>query len=151
MIIILSIFFAIIQANSISEIRSHTLRLRPNQNIVKELQQYIETNQIKAASISTCVGSLLKCSIRFANQPQFTEINGHFEIVSLVGTISVYGQHIHISLSDTEGKMIGGHLPFYDNECIIYTTAEIVLLEHIDTIYARKLDPTYGYYELYII
>lgn len=47
--------------------------------------------------------------------------------------------------------MIGGHLPFYDNECIIYTTAEIVLLEHIDTIYARKLDPTYGYYELYII
>ncbi|CAD8068348.1 unnamed protein product [Paramecium sonneborni] len=151
MIIIFALLLAIIQSHPVSQIRSHSLRFHPNQNIVKELQLYIEINQIKAASISTCVGSLLKCSIRFANQPEFKEINGHFEIVSLVGTISVYGQHVHISLSDSEGKMIGGHLPFYDNECIIYTTAEIVLLEHLETIYARKLDPTYGYQELYII
>ena len=47
--------------------------------------------------------------------------------------------------------MIGGHLSFSNNQCIIYTTAEIVLLEHIDTIYTRKIDNTYGYEELFII
>jgi len=36
------------------------------------------------------------------------------------------------------------------NECIIYTTAEIVLLQMVDTIYIREIDPTYGYKELVI-
>lgn len=35
-----------------------------------------------------------------------TELEGHFEIVSLVGTISEYGSHIHISIADEEGKMV---------------------------------------------
>lgn len=37
------------------------------------------------------------------------------------------------------------------NECIIYTTAEIVLLEHIDSIFIRTIDPTYGYKELEVV
>ena len=45
---------------------------------------------------------------------------GHFEIVSLVGTIDPDGQHhLHISISDAEGDVFGGHV---FAEHIIYTT-----------------------------
>ena len=45
--------------------------------------------------------------------------------MSLVGTISTSGCHLHISLADSEGHMIGGHL--VDND-IIFTTAEVSLI-----------------------
>jgi hypothetical protein len=37
-------------------------------------------------------------------------MEGHFEIVSLVGIVAVNGSHVHICLSDGEGRCIGGHL-----------------------------------------
>ena len=38
-------------------------------------------------------------------------IDQHFEIVSLVGTLSHTGEHhLHMSLSDAEGHVIGGHV-----------------------------------------
>jgi len=58
--------------------------------------------------------------IRFANQSVSTVLNDKFEILSLNGTLATSGVHLHISISDKEGKTIGGHL---DNGCIIYTTA----------------------------
>ena len=48
-----------------------------------------------------------------------------FEIVSLVGCISIERCHVHICLSDKNGKTIGGHL--LDEGNIIFTTGEIVL------------------------
>ena len=53
------------------------------------------------------------------------ECSGPFDVVSLVGTISTSGCHIHISLADSEGHMIGSHL--VDND-IIFTTAEVSLI-----------------------
>jgi len=47
---------------------------------------------------------------------------GPFEIVSLVGVIASPHAHLHISLSDSKGQVIGGHLVEDD---IIYTTAEV--------------------------
>lgn len=62
--------------------------------------------------------------IRFANQREGTQGSGHFEILSVTGTVSVNGSHLHISISDITGKTIGGHLL---QGCKIYTTAEIVI------------------------
>lgn len=60
--------------------------------------------------MSTCVGSLTNNTIRFANQSEGSKDDGHFEIVSLIGSVSVNGSHLHISISDSTGKTIGGHL-----------------------------------------
>ena len=50
---------------------------------------------------------------------------GHFEIVSLVGTVDQDGQHhLHISISDAEGNVFGGHV--YEKH-IIYTTGKLKL------------------------
>ena len=72
---------------------------------------------------------------------------GKFEIDSLVGTISKDGPHIHLSLSDSNGKMVGGHLM---EGCLIYTTAEIAIGELEDVTFSRPVDPETTYDELVI-
>jgi predicted DNA-binding protein with PD1-like motif len=57
------------------------------------------------------------------------------------GTVSVNGSHLHISISDSTGKTIGGHLM---EGCKIYTTAEIVILTCNEFIFKRKMEQSPG-------
>ncbi|HXQ33798.1 MAG TPA: PPC domain-containing DNA-binding protein, partial [Anaerolineales bacterium] len=84
---------------------------------------------------------------RLADREIATEYEGHFEIVSLTGTVSIYGSHLHISVSDGDGKTIGGHLV---SGCKIYTTAEIVLAAFPNVIYKREFAEDSGYEELVV-
>ena len=117
--------------------KSHAFRLKPGQDLKKEILDYVNDKQIEAGWISTCVGSLTNYNIRFANQPEGNSGTGHFEIVSLTGTVSVNGSHLHISISNSTGKTIGGHL--LDSN-LVYTTAEIVILSSDDFIFKREKD-----------
>ena len=127
--------------------RSHAIRLKPGQDLNKSIQQYVADRQIKAGWIATCVGSLTDYHIRFANAPEGTRGSEHFEIVSLTGTLSQNGSHLHISISDSTGKTIGGHLL---EGCIVYTTAEIVLTESGQLEFTREQDGTTPWAELQI-
>jgi predicted DNA-binding protein with PD1-like motif len=72
----------------------------------------------------------------------------HHEIVSLVGTLScVDGHHLHTSLSDKEGRVIGGHV---FGEMRVFTTAEIAIAECLDLTFSRPIDPETGFDELSI-
>jgi hypothetical protein len=93
------------------------------------------------------VGSLTQYNLRFANQPEGSKGNGHFEIVSLTGTVSMNGSHLHMSVSDGTGKTTGGHLL---DENTVYTTAEIVIGEVDDLIFTRELDGSTDWAELQI-
>ena len=68
---------------------------------------------------------------------QILSFNKKFEIVSLIGTLSDKKCHLHISLSDGDGKVIGGHLK---KGCTIYTTVEIVIGELPELEFACELD-----------
>lgn len=72
---------------------------------------------------------------------------GDFEITSLVGTISVNGVHLHMAISDKEGKSFGGHLK---EGTIIHPTAEVVIGEDGRATYTRELDEETGFPELKI-
>lgn len=128
-------------------IATHVFRLKPGQDLKAEIQKLVNEKQIKAGWISTCVGSLTNYNIRFANQPNGSEGSGHFEIVSLTGTVSVNGSHLHISISDSTGKTTGGHLM---DGCIVYTTAEIVILSSNELVFKREKDETTGWQELLV-
>lgn len=128
-------------------ITAHVFRLKLGQDLKKSIQKIVDEQQIKAGWISTCVGSLTTYTIRFANQPNNSSDSGHFEIVSLVGTVSVNGSHIHIAVSDSAGKTIGGHL---SDGCIIYTTAEIVLCSSKAFVFKREKDGTTPWDELQV-
>jgi predicted DNA-binding protein with PD1-like motif len=125
----------------------HAFRLKPGQDLKKEIQHYVDSAKIEAGYILTCVGSLTDYQIRFANQPNGSKDSGHFEIVSLTGTVSTHGSHLHISISDSTGKTIGGHLM---EECKIYTTAEIVIGESTNHIFTREKDGTTPWEELQV-
>ena len=126
---------------------SFALRLLPGQDLKNELDSLIEKKNIEAACVVTCVGSLTRAVLRFANQKLATELKGHFEIVSLTGTLSKHGSHCHIALSDESGRTYGAHLL---EGCEIYTTAEIVIGVLPTLRVSRILDTRTGYPELEI-
>jgi predicted DNA-binding protein with PD1-like motif len=125
----------------------HALRLLPGQDLREFIQTYIDEHKIKAGWIVTCAGSLTDYNIRFANAPAGAKGTGHFEIVSLTGTVSQNGSHIHISISDSTGKTIGGHLL---EGCKIYTTAELILTESSKYLFTREKDGSTPWEELHI-
>lgn len=133
---------------SASPISVHALRLHPGDDLLECLAAYVKATSLRAAFVVTCVGSLTNARLRFANKPHATELVGHFEIVSLVGTFSGdAGAHLHTSISDGEGRVIGGHvLP----GCIVYTTAEVVLGEASELVFSRPTDPATTWDELLV-
>lgn len=133
---------------TVPNITSFAMRLLPGQDLIETIEKFAEQKKIKAGWISTCAGSLTQYNIRFANQPEGSSDIGHFEIVSLTGTLSANGSHLHISISDSTGKTIGGHLL---RGCKIYTTAEIVILSSSTFQFKREKDGTTPWEELQII
>jgi predicted DNA-binding protein with PD1-like motif len=130
-----------------STARFYALRLKPGQDVVAELRKFVDANNLKAVSIVSVVGSLTKALLRHANTGVWSEISGHFEIVSLVGTIDEKGEHLHISLSDRTGKTTGAHFGLGSS---VYTTAEITLAEFPDLSFRRELCSQSGWEELIV-
>lgn len=125
----------------------HVFRLLPHQDLKKSIIEFAKANSIKAACIVTCVGSLEKINLRFANQREGSLLTGYHEILSLTGTLSDSTAHLHLSVADSTGTTTGGHL-LDDN--LVYTTAEVVIMELADLEFIREIDPTSGYHELKI-
>ncbi|GAA4012449.1 hypothetical protein GCM10022408_26480 [Hymenobacter fastidiosus] len=130
-----------------SPMRTYALRLRPGDDLRRQLLAFTEQHRIRAGAMVTCVGSLTTTTLRLANQPGPTVYKGHFEIVSLVGTLSTNGSHLHLAVADSTGRTIGGHL--LDGN-IVYTTTELVIgvLEELD--FRRETDPVSTYKELVV-
>lgn len=66
--------------------------------------------------------------------------------MSLVGTLNQPG-HLHISLADSKGQVIGGHVM---EDLIIYTTAEVIIGECNDISFSREPCDKSGWDELVI-
>jgi uncharacterized protein len=130
-----------------SKIRVLALRLGPGQDLRQQLETFVKQKKLRAGFIITAVGSLRSASIRLADQPNAQSFDGKFEIVSLVGTLGQDGVHLHVSISDKEGRTLGGHLV---EGCLIYTTAEIVIGDAPGLSFAREQDKDTGYKELRI-
>lgn len=129
------------------EVKIHAFRFKPGQDLKQEITSYVQQHKIEAGWIVTCVGSVTQYHLRFANQPDGNKAAGHFEIVSLVGTVSINGSHLHMSVSDSTGKTIGGHL--LDSN-LVYTTAEIVIGEGKQLVFTREKDGTTPWEELQV-
>ena len=138
---------AAVPAAQHSALKTYALRLRPGDDLRQQLTAFVQANHIMAGTMITCVGSLTVTALRLANQEGPTVYQGHFEIVSLVGTLSTNGSHLHLAVSDSTGRTIGGHLL---DGCRVYTTAEIVLGELPQLEFRRETDVTFGYQELVV-
>ena len=127
---------------------TYTFRLKPGQDLFDEIERFVVEKKVEAGCVLCSVGSLTHAALRLANLNDSSEYEGYFEIVSLTGTVSINGSHLHISISDGEGRTIGGHLL---TGCRVYTTTELVLAVFDDIIYKRELlKNDSGYEELVV-
>jgi hypothetical protein len=74
------------------------------------------------------------------------KLEDRFEILSLVGTLGADSScHLHMSLGDSRGQVVGGHLM---GDAVVFTTAEILLIEVPSLEWTREFDQTTGFDEL---
>ena len=94
-----------------SPLTAYALRLKPGDDLRQQLTAFVAAHHLEAGAVLTCVASLTHVSLRLANQEAATHYHGHFEIVSLVGTLSASGGgHLHLAVADSTGRTLGGHL-----------------------------------------
>jgi predicted DNA-binding protein with PD1-like motif len=128
-----------------STVKAHPVRLRPGQDLKVELNHFIKRKGLRAGFVASCSGSLQSLRLRLADSQNLLERTEKFEILSLQGSFSADGPHLHLAAADSAGKVWGGHLM---DGCLIYTTGEILLLELENYHFTRERDPQTGYPEL---
>lgn len=128
-----------------------TFRLKTGQFLKEEIEKAVEQNGIKAGVLLSVVGGLDRVVLRLAGSDVANQTiktwEGDYEIVSGTGTFSQDGCHLHISLSDKDGAVIGGHLK---DGCRVRFTAEVVIGVFEDVVYRRLPDEMTGFDELTI-
>ncbi|KMZ12823.1 protein of unknown function DUF296 [Candidatus Burkholderia humilis] len=124
-----------------------TLRLSPGDDLRAALDQAFHSDAMTAAFVLQGIGSLSVAYLRYAGRDNPAEHRGDLEILTLAGTLSANGSHLHMSLSDADGRVFGGHVTA---GCIVRTTAEIVIARLDGERYTREHDPATGFAELVI-
>jgi predicted DNA-binding protein with PD1-like motif len=123
------------------------VRLSPGDDLREALSAAFEAEGGTAGFVAACVGSLSRAALRYAGREEEAIAEGPFEIVTLSGTFGPDGCHLHVAVSDQEGRMTGGHvLP----GCMVRTTAEVVLGLTSAVRFGREVDAETGYAELTI-
>ncbi|MBD8533106.1 MULTISPECIES: PPC domain-containing DNA-binding protein [unclassified Massilia] len=127
--------------------RALPVRLRPGQDLRGALGTVLAEHGVAAGFVLQGIGSLSVARIRFAGREEITELRGDLEILTLSGSLSPDGAHLHISVSDAAGRVFGGHVAA---GCIVRTTAEILVALLPDHAFSRELDTESGWDELMI-
>lgn len=125
----------------------HAVRLLPGDDLVQALRESAASLNLRAACVVTCVGSLSRVTLRPAGKKEPFQASGDFEILSLSGTLSQHGHHLHLGVADADCHATGGHALA---GCTVRTTAEVVLGELQHTVFRREQDARTGFKELFI-
>ncbi len=125
------------------------LRLPPGDDLRTALEaafaELSATHGIAAACIVSAVGRLSRAVLHYAAEPAGSEIVAPLELLMLSGTLSADGAHLHASVADAQGAVKGGHLM---PDCIVRTTAEVVIVLLPGWEFRRELDAATGCKEL---
>ena len=106
-----------------------------------------EGTPVSAAFVLAGVGSLGPACVRLAGADTALRLDGDVELLSLSGTIAANGVHLHLSVADAAGRVIGGHAA---PGCIVRTTAEVLLALLPGWDFRREPDVGTGWAELAI-
>jgi predicted DNA-binding protein with PD1-like motif len=128
----------------------HVARLTDGQDLRQSIIAFAQSVGLKSGVIVSAVGSLQVAVVRMPgaspDKQDIRQYDGPFEIVSLTGTIAGDGGvHLHLSVSDTESQVAGGHLK---DGSLVHTTVELAILEDETQTFTRAVDPTTGFDEL---
>jgi predicted DNA-binding protein with PD1-like motif len=122
-------------------------RLSPGDDLKLALERLHAQAGWGASFVVAGIGSLDRAAVRYAGEPDAQLIEGRYEILTLQGSLSMDGAHLHIAISDAQGRVTGGHVR---PGCRIATTAEILVAQLPGFRFAREDDAATGYPELVI-
>jgi len=121
------------------------LRLPPGVDLRGALAAALRQAGTDSAFVVCGIGSLSEARLRYAGESVEATIAGPLEIVSLSGSLTGSGPHLHMSVSDASGRVCGGHVGLGN---VVRTTAEILLaLLPAGTLH-REHDAATGFSEL---
>ncbi|MES2759857.1 MAG: PPC domain-containing DNA-binding protein [Pseudomonadota bacterium] len=123
------------------------LRLIPGDDLRLSLEAVLAWHRASAGFVLQGIGSLSVAHLRLAGAAQATELRGDLEILTLAGSLALDGAHLHMSVADAQGRVVGGHVAA---RCIVRTTAEVLLALLPDHEFTRELDAGTGYPELVV-
>lgn len=123
------------------------MRLIPGQELLTEIRSFVVQTSLKAGFIASVVGSLSQIALRYAGCSETFLCEGCFEVISISGTLDEKGEHLHLSVANQQGQMLGGHIM---EGCIVRTTLELVIGKLPDVIFSREQCLISGYPELKI-
>lgn len=121
------------------------LRLNPGDDLRAAIEAALRDSGVQAAFVLQGIGSLSVAQLRYAGLQRSTELRGDLEILTLAGSVSPDGAHLHMSVSDAQGRVLGGHV---SAGCVVRTTAELLLALLPDQRFSRPVDAVTGYPEL---
>ncbi|MEM5422696.1 MULTISPECIES: PPC domain-containing DNA-binding protein [Paraburkholderia] len=125
----------------------HPVRLSPGDDLRATVESLLGQQASHAAFVIQGIGSLSVAQLRFAGAETPTALRGDLEILTLAGSVSPDGAHLHMSVSDAQGRVMGGHVA---RGCTVRTTAELLLVLLPGHRFSRELDSATGYAELQI-
>lgn len=124
-----------------------SLRLKAGEDVRQALESLAIKERLSAGVVLSAVGSLSEVCLRFANSNTLTELEGKHEVLTLSGTLGADGVHLHMTVANSQGKCIGGHVVY---GCQVYTTLELVIVSIPEVRFRRIFDETTGSKELNI-
>ena len=89
--------------------QSLPLKLAPGSDLRLSLEELAQRDGISGFVLGV-VGNLTKASFQCPGQAEPTVLEGDLEVITLNGTFSPEGVHLHLSLSDGACQVWGGHL-----------------------------------------
>lgn len=123
------------------------LRLYPGDDLRAAVEAVLSERALRAAFVIQGIGSLDVAELRFAGADLPTELRGDLEILTIAGSVSPDGAHLHMSVADARGQVFGGHV---SPGCKVRTTAELLLALLPGHAFSRETDPRTGFAELVI-
>jgi predicted DNA-binding protein with PD1-like motif len=127
--------------------QAHPLRLLPGDDLRSAVEDVLRQTGMQAAFVIQGIGSLSVAQLRFAGNDESTELRDDLEILTLAGSISSDGAHLHMAVSDPRGRVFGGHV---GRGCSVRTTAEILVALLPEHRFSREHDVDSGFIELVI-
>ena len=124
------------------------LRLRPGDDLKQALESWIAHEGEGSAWIVSGIGSLTVAQLRLAGRTEPSVLDRDLEILTLQGSLCRSGSHIHITVADANGAVLGGHLC---EGSVVRTTAEVLIARLPQWQLQRAVDLTTGYRELVIL
>ena len=121
----------------------YTLRINPGEDMLEEIERFIEHSNLKYGVILTGLATFKKCTLHMVTTTTYPAVE-HFEtwddkpleLSAISGVIASGVPHIHMVVSD-KNVAYSGHC---EPGCIVLYLCEIVIAEVIDGNFKRIRD-----------